>query len=169
MVQAYRVAILCGLWASCNGGPAQAQTAPRTIDEVVACRAITETDRRLACYDKTTASLAKALGSGDLIALNHKDVVRKQKQTFGLPPSRHEEPSDPLGSLKTIEAKIVEVRPAGYDRFRLAIAGNGIWETVEHLSLPPEPGNGIIISRTNFGGFKAKIGARRPVLVKRVR
>ena len=51
----------------------------------------------------------------------------------------------------------------------LAIAGNGIWETVEHLSLPPEPGNGIIISRTNFGGFKAKIGARRPVLVKRVR
>lgn len=153
----------------CCGGAAAADTSVRTIDSVLACRAIASADDRIRCFDRAAADLAEAQRSGDLIALDRQKVGEAKKQGFGLPTARRATVADPLGTLEQIEAKIVAVAPSGYDRLRISVDNNGVWESLEPISMAPDVGKTIRIVRTGFGGFRGSVGKGRSFLVKRVR
>lgn len=146
-----------------------AQTASTAIQGVVACRAIAGSAARLQCYDRSTKALSDAQGSGELIALDRKNVRETKTRAFGLRAPRSTSPADPFGSLQQIDAPIVGVTRSGYDRLQIAVKDNGIWETLEPLNFPPDVGKIIRITRNNFGGFRASIGKGKTILVKRVR
>ena len=72
-------------------------------------------------------------------------------------------------AVTQVDTKIVSVKEAGYARFRMQLANNTVWETIDPTSFAPRVGTAITLKRASLGGYRATIGDARSILVKRIR
>jgi hypothetical protein len=170
-----RAAVIFASVASLAGA-ASAQTpsdSSQTLDSLVACQAIHVDQTRLACLDTATAQIIRARKSGNLLALDRGKVIEQKRRWFGLADAGQNPlgggEADRLTKVTEIETTITSIKPAGYARFALQLANGTVWQTIEPLTLAPQPGTALMIKQSGFGGFKATIKGERPILVKRQR
>jgi len=155
-------------------GRAQAQTreAPGVIEDIARCREQGDSQARLACFDKVAAGLA-ARGRGDVIVVDRAEIVERQRRGFGLPggqdaglPRAAGEPSLVVDAIDT-SIRSVAAAPGG--RWTLALVSGGTWQTAEAMWRIPEAGMPIRITRASLGGYRARVGTGKAVLVRRLR
>lgn len=155
----------------------QAQTRDdktRAVDEILACRDIRDDAGRLACFDRSTATLAGARASGELIVLDRKTVVARKQQQFGL--------ANPSGDLfgggeadrqtevKQLDSKVVAaVAAKAYGRFDIQLANGSVWQTIDPLSFPPKVGADVTVKAGSLGSYRLSVAGERSVLAKRIR
>ena len=158
-------------------GPATAQRKARDVppspivDALAACRAIAENTARLACYDQASARLTEAVGKGEVIVMDQQEVKQTRRSLFGfqlprLPLFRGDSGPDE----DELTAKIVSASGIGYDKYRLRLEGNGVWETTESSSRisVPRSGQSVLIKRGPLGSYMMRIDGQRAVRAKRV-
>lgn len=75
-------AIATGLCALGMAPAAQAGVTP--VDTILACRSITEAERRLACLDEASAELAQAVSSNELVVVDRRTAAAAERDSFGL-------------------------------------------------------------------------------------
>ncbi len=63
--------------------PALAQENPNEFKAVIACTNITDATERLECYDLAAGRLATAQKSGEIVAINKKDIEKVERDAFG--------------------------------------------------------------------------------------
>ena len=51
----------------------------------------------------------------------------------------------------------------------MELANGSVWQTVDALTFPPDPGDKIILKEASLGGYRASIAGGRSILVKRIR
>ena len=141
------------------------------VDALTACRAITENAARLACYDQASARLTEAVGKGEVIVMDQQEVKQTRRSLFGfnlprLPLFRGDSGPDE----DELTAKIVSASRIGYDKYRLRLEGNGVWETTESSSRisVPRSGQSVLIKRGPLGSYMMRIDGQRAVRAKRV-
>jgi hypothetical protein len=61
----------------------QAPSAPGVLDQVYACRGITEEAQRLACYDGAVGRLQEAQNTGNLVAVDRGQAQEMDRESFG--------------------------------------------------------------------------------------
>ena len=158
-------------------GPATAQRKARDVppspivDALAAWRAIAENTARLACYDQASARLTEAVGKGEVIVMDQQEVKQTRRSLFGfqlprLPLFRGDSGPDE----DELTAKIVSASGIGYDKYRLRLEGNGVWETTESSSRisVPRSGQSVLIKRGPLGSYMMRIDGQRAVRAKRV-
>jgi hypothetical protein len=144
---------------------------PAVISSVVACRNITQAERRLRCYDDAAAALSSAVSSGNVIAMDKQAVVKTRKELFGFPVPRiplfgsGNEPEQ-----KALNATIRNVTPTGFMRFILTLDNGAKWTTTEPLTRQsdPRPGQKIEIKRSLMGNYMLSINGNPPAKARRV-
>ncbi|TPG10794.1 hypothetical protein EAH84_11955 [Sphingomonas oligophenolica] len=145
----------------------------KTLDELGTCKAITTDAARLACFDRVSERILAARASGDLLALDRQKVVENKRRAFGL----GGQTDKPLGggsvdreiAVTKVDTKVSGVSQFGYGRYRLALANDTVWETIDPVAFEPRTGADITIRRAPLGGFRAMIDGGRSILIKRVR
>jgi hypothetical protein len=149
---------------------AQGRRSEEPVDAVVACRGERDDRARLACFDRTIAVIAVGRQTGELIVLNREKVVDRRRRSFGLPSANAQAVADVRGAtvreLSGVVRAVSLTRTPG--RYVFELTDNSAWEMLEPAS-PPSAKEAVTIAAVRLGGFRAKIGRGRAVMVKRVR
>lgn len=134
--------------------PATAQTsaAPATlpvIDQLYACRAITDPAQRLACYDSAVTAVQTAVQSRDIRIID-RDTAARADVALARPV--------PIQSVDST------IRTAARDvagRLTLLLENGQVWvQTEGDSNSVPRPGTRVQIRRTSLGGYFATVGNR---------
>ncbi|MDE0879074.1 MAG: hypothetical protein OSB00_10495 [Sphingomonas bacterium] len=164
---------VCGFASTGTSAWAAEENATKSLDELVTCKAIVIDAQRLSCFDRVSGKIVTARASGELLALDRQKVVANKRRSFGL----SNQADAPLGeravdkaiAVTQVDTTISGVRQSGYGRYRLDLANDTSWQTIDPPTLEPRVGAAITVKRASLGGFRATIAGGRSILVKRVR
>lgn len=163
---AAQTSILCA-----NGAYAaeKAEPRPAVFQKLVDCRAITDRDQRLACYDAQVALLDEAEAKKDVVVVDKVQIKQAKKSLFGL--SFGKVPffgtKDDEGD-NFIESKITSARTGPSGKWLFVLEDGARWSQTEYDSIrQPKSGDAIRIKKTSLGGFMANINGGHGIRVKR--
>lgn len=166
--------------AATSASAASAQESPggaKVVQEIDACRSITDPAERLACFDRSAAALVTATQNREVVVLDEQEVKRTERSLFGfsLPKlnlfgSRGEDDRRDAArpSIDEIASTITGVAQAGYGKWAFALEDGSNWVTIEmNASLRPRVGDPIVIKRAALGSFRASVKGASLVRIRR--
>ncbi|WP_073975571.1 hypothetical protein [Erythrobacter donghaensis] len=171
-------AVLIPALAALAALPAAAQeAAPGAASPVFACRTIAEDAARLACYDREVAALQAAEANNEVVIVDQEVVTRARRDLFGfsLPKidlfrkrdkGKDAEPEE----IRRIEDSLAAFRIDATGRALITLANGARWLQTDNAPVLGEPkaGEKVVIETAALGSFKASIGGRRAIRVKRL-
>jgi hypothetical protein len=146
---------------------AAADEPPAAIKALAACRAITDSAQRLACYDREAGALVQSVESKETVVLD-KQAVRNTKRSlfgFSLPklPFFGNDKDEKQDEFTQIEEPIKTIRSIGYGRFRFTLGDGATWETTEGINAFPKPGQKVVIKKGLMGSYFIRFEGNRSV------
>lgn len=149
----------------------------QVIQEIDACRTITDPAQRLACFDRTAAALATATRNREVVVLDEQEVKRTERSLFGFNIPRipffggsdkDGKPGEARPTIDRIESRISAVVPAGYAKWAFVLADGSRWQMIEmNTGLRPRVGDAIVIQRAALGSFRASVGGSKLLRIRR--
>jgi hypothetical protein len=165
----FRIAILSA--AAAVAAPAAAQesdagAAPAVFQQVIDCRTIADSAKRLACFDNSVAALEQATAKKDLFVADRAKVRETKKGLFGL-----SLPSVKLfgdgDELDEIEGKVAGLSNTSRGKWVFMLEDGARWEQTDTRAIYPEKGDRIRIRRAAMGSFLANVGGSTAFRVSR--
>lgn len=147
-------------WAA--GKPAPAGRAPE-LQAVMACRALTDRDARLNCYDAATAKLDEAESTGQVVVVNREQAREVRRDVFGL-----QLPSlDIFGrkgvaatgeDVDKLESTVQSATQNAEGRWVLVLDNGATWRQVDDsIVATPHAGSKVEIRRASLGSFFIRV------------
>jgi hypothetical protein len=157
---------------------AAAATRPELLVKLVECRAITDSTQRLACYDAQVAALDAAEKKRDVVVIDRAQVRETRKSLFGftLPNlgifgSRSDKDDKEIAAedITQIESTVASARGSQNGNWSIVLTdGAGTWDATSGVSVPPRPGDKVIIRKATFGSYLGSVGYNHGVRFRRV-
>ncbi len=172
-----RVAIPLALLACVVAAPAAARdkdapVRPTQIQELYACRDITDPAARLACFDREVAELSAADSAREITFTDRATAREARRGLFGFSFPK-------LGGIfggDEDEVKEIEtvLRSASVDRsgkYTLVMEDGAVWVQIDTTRLvrDPKPGQKVKIKAASMGSYFASIEDGRTIRMKRDR
>lgn len=147
----------------------EAPRTPQVVQDVVDCKAITDSAARLACYDAKVAVMETGIQNRDLVVADREMMRDARRGLFGISIPRIRLFGDgDKDEIKEIESTISAVRSAGDGMPIFVLADNTRWKQTEGRNVFAKPGDKIRIKRTGLGGYTANVDGQTGVRVVRV-
>lgn len=160
---------------------AQDSEAPQADDggaaaTLFSCRTIAEDSVRLACYDREVGALQAAEASDKVVIVEQEDIRNARRDLFGftLPriklfKTRGDEAAEEE-EIKEVEMPLANIRIEPTGRVVFTLINGARWMQIDNVPVlgRPKSGDVVRIERASLGSFKASIGGRRAIRVKRV-
>ena len=158
-------------------GPASSKTQPlanapppKIFQDVVQCRAITDSAQRLACFDRSVGALATAQQNKDLYVAD-KDAMREARRGlfgFNLPKMRIFGDDDMEKDVNSIESTIAGFSE-GQKGYIFTLKDGARWKQTDSAYMDkPKLGAPIRIRRAALGSFFGTIAGRPGFRIERV-
>jgi hypothetical protein len=148
-----------------------AQQRPELLSRLVACRAVTATDARLACYDAAAAALDAAEQQGQVVVVDRAQVTAARRQLFGfdLPSVSLFDSGPNPEQVDSVETTLVRAVQGGDNRWTFVLADGGSWRQVDtaRVSFHNEAGEPVRIRRASLGSYLMTVGRSGGVRVRR--
>ena len=158
--------LMPALWAEHSlaaGKPAPPARAPE-LQAVMACRALTDRDARLNCFDAAATKLDEAESTGQVVVVNREQAREVRRDVFGL-----QLPSLDIFGRKGVAAtgedvdqlrstlKTASQNPDG--RWVIELDTGAVWRQVDDSIVPASlhPGAKVEIRRAALGSFFVRI------------
>ena len=153
-----------------------AQPVAKQVSDLQACRALSDSAARLACYDRAADALTTATASQEIVIVERSEVRKTRKGLFGftLPKigflAGRADNRDDQADMDRLETKVVTSRALPYGKWRFTVESGAVWDTVEASFAfdDPLPGRTVLLERGALGSYFAKVGKGRRVQAKRV-
>lgn len=158
---------------------ARGADSPAALQKVFDCRALTDSQARLACFDASVGQLSEARSRGDIAMVDREQVKETKKRLFGfsLPnlnlfgrkddgDQRKEAKADEVEEV-TGKVKAVGRTPDG--GWVIVLEDGARWEQTGTMTFGrnPKPGSIATIKRAALGSFKMSIDGSPSVKAKR--
>lgn len=151
-------------------GPVASGT-PQSMQHLLACRSITDSAQRLACFDREAAGIDQAIAKKDLVLIDKQKATQTKRALFGF--------SIPdFGGLfgggddevKEIASTITKADQGAYGAWVVTLADGSTWiqQDDSPLGLPPEKGQKAVVHRGSFGAFFLRVNNQPGIRVKRI-
>ncbi len=157
------------------GTPAAAQQLnaerPDLLADLQSCRAIDDSARRLACFDRAAASLLAARESGEVRVVDREEVQETRRSLFGFTlPKLGIFGAGDDEQLDELESTITGVSRVGRNGYRIQIEEGSIWqiESVPSRLRTPRPGDAIVLKKASLTSFFIRIAGQIGVKGRRV-
>ena len=165
--------LLLSMSAAAMGAAADTpHTTASQISAVTACRAITDAQARLACYDSAATSLQQAIASRELTVLNGSDVRQTRRSLFGFsfPKIPFLGGGDDDAESMEITARISSLRSSGYGKWQFRLEDGAVWETTEPMDygVSPAAGESVTIRRGALTNYFIHFAGIPPVRGRRI-
>ena len=162
-------AMLAGAWgAVCLGAPDKAPpTRAPELQAIVDCRALTDRDARLNCYDAAAARLDQAEATGQVVVVNREQVRKVRKDVFGLElPSldifssiTRKTPGGAGEEVDKITATVKTAWRGGDGRWNLELDNGAVWRQVDDSPFANDPHSGskVEVRKGALGSYFMKV------------
>lgn len=165
------------LAATLIAAPAMARQAdpaavPEVLSRVTACRDVTDSTARLACYDTAVAALDSAQREGAVVVADRAQINAARRQLFGFDiasmPTMFGR-GDASESLDEIQAALASAREAAPDRWVFTLDDGTVWRQLEPMRLDfrNRAGEPVEIKRGMLGSYRLTVGRSRAINVRR--
>uniref|UniRef100_UPI003D060226 hypothetical protein n=1 Tax=Altererythrobacter sp. TaxID=1872480 RepID=UPI003D060226 len=133
---------------------------------------IEDPTERLACFDSEVAPVHEAREKKDLLIADREQVkeTRKGLVGFTLPKIGLFKGDGDDEEVKKISSSIARFGRTSGGRVTFSVEGGARWTQIDNTPVlgTPEVGDPVTIEKASLGSYKAKIGTRRAIRVKRV-
>lgn len=132
---------------------------PAALADVLSCRAISQADARLACYDQSVASLESAADRKDVMVMDRQDIQKARRSLFGLSipnlpfmGTRDEQKDDEDRELVTTAQTVTRDREG---QWIITLPDGAVWQQTDQHDVfkSPHAGSKITIKRAALGSF----------------
>jgi hypothetical protein len=139
------------------------------------CRGIKEDRLRLECYDREVGALQEAEATAKVVIVDQEVVKKARRDLFGfsLPRialfSKRSDDAE-VEEIKEIEDSLASFRIDSSGRVIFTLSNGARWAQADNTAVlgDPKVGETVRIETAALGSFKASIGGRRAIRVKRV-
>lgn len=148
----------------------EAQTGDSTalVNRLLECRAITDAQARLACFDTAAVGVATARSSGDLLIADRTEVQATRETNFGARADRGPWADEPEVKERTFVVKSLQQTQGML--FIFVMEDGSVWQQTESVIMRrPKPGDQVLVKAGAMGGFMGKVNDGRQFRIKRVR
>jgi hypothetical protein len=161
----------------CATAPAPSSAPPaKAITDLQACRGINDPAERATCYDRSVDALSAATLKGDIVVIERVEVRKVRKGLFGFTLPRlgflagRADNAEDVADEKELTTTVTSARSIGNGKWRFAVEGGGLWETVETNTgfTDPKPGLKVKIERGIMGAYFVAVEQGRRVQAKRI-
>lgn len=146
---------------------------PALLEGLLACRAITATDARLACFDAAAAAFDTAEQQGEVTVIDRVQARETRTRLFGLDLDtanlfgrlRQDDPVD------AIETTLTSGRQDGRGQWTFVLADGSTWRQIdmERVTSRVAPGAPVRIRQGAVGSYLLSVGGARSVRARRER
>jgi hypothetical protein len=157
------------------GGAAQARTPPpvappQAVQQLLACKTLTDSAQRLACYDRQAAAIGQAIATRDLVVIDKAKATAAKRSLFGFSIPNFGGLFGNDDDVKQIASTVAGVSHNGDGGWVLKLADGSVWSQVDDamLGLPPVRGDKVTVTRGSLGSFYLVIGKQPGFKAKRV-
>ncbi len=165
------------------GTMAQAQTSeearPAALSRLLACRTISDTAARLACFDTQVGALDQAERRRELVVVDRSQIKKARRSLFGLElpdfslfggADKTEKGSVEEEGISRIETTIAQASQGPTGRWTIVVQGGARWLQIDSrdLASPPRAGMSIVIRRATMGSYLASIDKQISIRVRRI-
>ena len=143
---------------------------PQQVNELLACRGIADAGQRLACYDKTAATIGDAVAKEELVVFDKDSVQKTKRGLFGFSIPNLGIFGDEEGQIDQVEGTITGYghnADGGYI-FRLADGSRWSQQDGKPIAIPPQNGDKVVIKRGVLGSYMLSLAKQPGVKVKRI-
>ncbi len=166
------LAALAASPVAAQSDPTEAIDTPEVIDKLFECRAITDPEARLACFDREVADVYAAQQSRELVIADRKKVTEAKRGLFGLklPKIRLFGGGDEDDEVNQITATLADARRLGNGRYIFELEDGARWiQTEDGVGRKRfRAGDTIVIRKAALGSFKARVNDKVAGRVKRL-
>ncbi len=137
------------------------------LQAVVDCRAITDRDARLTCYDAAADKLDRAEASGQVVVVDKEQVRKVRKDVFGLQlPSLdifsavgRKGAAGAVEDVSRLQAVVKTAWRIEQGRWALELDTGAVWRQTDdfQLALDPHPGSKVDIRKGALGSYFMKV------------
>jgi len=136
-------------------------TPPPVVQQVLDCRKLTDSEQRLACYDKAVDGMAQAQAKGDLVTVDRQQRQALHHQAFGfnLPALSFFNGGDKSEEINEITAKVAAASMDPSGKWVIRLDDGATWRQIDDTVLEPDPhaGSAVTIKRGMAGGYFLKV------------
>ena len=135
---------------------------PALLEGLLACRAITATDARLACFDAAAAAFDTAEQQGEVTVIDRVQARETRTRLFGLDLDtanlfgrlRQDDPVD------AIETTLTSGRQDGRGQWTFVLADGSVWKQIdmEQVTARVGPGASVRIRQAAMGSYLLSVG-----------
>ena len=160
-----------GMVSAASAQQADAERRPEILSRLVACRAITETTGRLACYDAAAAALDTAEREGEVVVVDRVQVTEARRQLFGF-----DMPSMPglfernarVETIDSVETTLTRASMGGQG-WVFTLADGSVWRSVDTNTprFNDRAGQAVRVRRAAMGSYLMSIGGSPGIRVRR--
>ncbi|HEX3889059.1 MAG TPA: hypothetical protein VHW05_16340 [Phenylobacterium sp.] len=147
--------------------PARAQQLQQLLD----CRALTDSTARLACFDKAAGALDQAEAKGDVVVVDRETARKVRRQAFGftLPSMSLFEKGEKPETITSSEGTIASARRLLTGKWEIKLEDGATWVQVDLTEIPidPKPGQTVKIKAQAMGSYAMSVNNQREVKVHR--
>lgn len=161
-----------------TAAPLAAQTPKpaRPYTALQACRAITDSTQRLACFDRAAADLDAAAKSEEVVIVDRQEVKKARKGLFGFTLPRigflsgRDGNAEDQADEQQLEDTVAGARSIMGGRWRITLSSGAVWETLEIDSrfTDPRPGLKVTLDKAMLGSYFLQVGKGRSVKARRL-
>jgi hypothetical protein len=162
------------------GTPAHADEGPEAdkggaAQALFACRGIENDQMRLECYDREASALQEAQTTKKVVIVEQETIEKTRRDLFGftlpnLALFQQDGDDSEDKQITEIVDTIAAYRLDATGKALITLSNGARWAQTDSETILGEPkaGDPITIEQAALGSFKAKIGSRRAIRVKRI-
>lgn len=173
----YRVAaplvlLACVVAMPVAGKDKESPMRPAQIQQLYACRDITDATARLACFDRTVGALSSADQAREITFTDRETAKKARRGLFGFSfPKLGGIFGGDEDEVKEIETTIRSVSTDASGKYRLVMDDDAVWVQIDSTSLPRDPkaGQKVKIKVAAMGSYFASVNGGRSIRMKRDR
>lgn len=144
---------------------------PQSVQQLIACRTMTDSAQRLACYDRQADALSNAIAKKEVVVIDKARATAAKKSLFGFSiPNFGGIFGGNEDEVKEISSTATRVSQDAYGAYVVTLADGSTWYQQDDapLGLGPEKGDKITVRRGSFGAFFLSVNGQPGIRVKRI-
>jgi hypothetical protein len=143
---------------------------PQSVQQLLDCRSIADSAKRLACYDQRASALSTAIAAKDVVVIDKARATAAKRSLFGFSIPNFGGLFGNDSDVKQIESTIASVGHNAEGGWLLKLADGSVWTQVDdaQLGLPPVRGEKVVVKRGSLGSFYLDFTKQPGFKVKRV-
>ena len=167
--------IVAAVFGLLFAGEAQSKPIPSTgtppaVQQLIACRSITDSALRLACYDRQAAALDKAISTKDVVVIDKERAIATKRSLFGFSIPNFGGLFGGGDEIKQIEGTVAASGHNADGGWTVKLSDGSMWTQTDDapVALPPQRGDKVVVSRGALGSYFLKLGKQPGFKVRRI-